>query len=148
MRGDMERRKFLKCVAALPLLFVGRDAQSAREPLPSQAKRDILLLDTMIAGWQYHRGDRIWHSLKNHAPLTLCREPQNSHDEMAVAVYAAGVKLGYVPRANNSVIAHMMDQRVRLHASVLWKNANAQPWERLAMRITMEAPRDDKSGNG
>lgn len=134
---DMDRRKFIKLIAALPLFLVGRDAQSAQVPKSSPPKREVVLLEAMIAGWQYHQGDQIWHLLKSGAPLTLVREPRNPHDEMAIAVYAGRVKLGYVPRIHNTVIAGLIDQNVPIKARVLEKHKTPHPWEKMVIRITM-----------
>jgi len=134
----MDRRKFIQGIVAIPLLFSGRNGQAAQTAEPTTLHRDIVLLDAMVAGWQYHQGDQIWNLLKNDTPLTLSREPQNPYDERAIAVFAAGVKLGYVPRSDNAVIAGLIDQNIPLTAHVLWKNKEAQPWERLAVRISMQ----------
>lgn len=134
----MDRRKFIQGIAAIPLLFSGSAGQAAQTADPATLHRDIVLLDAMIAGWQYHQGDQIWNLLQNDTPLTLSREPKNPYDERAIAVFAAGVKLGYVPRVHNTVLACLIDQNVPLNAHVLWKNKEAQPWERLAVRISMQ----------
>ena len=125
----MERRFFLKLAAALPLLFPG-----IRLPEPS---RDIILLESFVAGWQYHKGDRVWPVISHGDTLELRREPQSPYDEKAIAVYWQDTKLGYIPRADNTVIAHLLDQGARVRVSVLQKNPDAPSWERLEMRLTM-----------
>ena len=133
----MNRRQFLELAAMLSLIFTGRSADAAQHPVSSRAGREVILLDTLIAGWQYHRGDQVWHLLKSGAPLTLLREPRNPHDEMAIAVFADGVKLGYIPRIHNTVIAGMMDQDMPIEARVLEKHKTTRPWEKMEIRITM-----------
>lgn len=123
----------------LPLILTGRRADAAQHPVSSGTGREVVLLDTLIAGWQYHQGDRVWPLLKRGAPLTLVREPRNPHDEMAIAVFADGVKLGYIPRIHNTVIAGMMDQDMPIEARVLEKHKTPHPWEKMEIRVTMIA---------
>ncbi len=131
----MDRRKFLQLTACLPLAFL----------LPAKHARshEIVLLDTTVAGWRYYEGDRVWSSLRPGMPLELRREPANPHDDMAIAVFCADTKLGYIPRIDNTVIANMLDQTAacsgatKLHCSVLRKNPSPNPWERLEIRLTL-----------
>ncbi len=135
----MDRRKFILSIAASPLLFSGRNGQAAQTEKPATLHRDIVFLDAMIAGWQYHQGDQIWNLLQDDTPLTLSREPRNPYDEGAIAVFAAGVKLGYVPRVHNTVRTCLIDQNVPVKACVLQKHITPQPWEKMEIRITMTA---------
>jgi len=133
----MNRRKFLEFAAILPLILTGRSADAAHHPVSSRDGREVVLLDTLIAGWQYHQGDQIWHLLQDDTPLTLSREPQNPYDERAIAVFAADVKLGYVPRLHNTVLAGLIDQNVPVKARVLKKHRTSHPWEKMEIRVTM-----------
>lgn len=47
---------------------------------------------------------------------TLVREPDNEYDPFAVAVYADGVKVGYVPKAMARRVAKQLDADVELAA--------------------------------
>jgi hypothetical protein len=55
----------------------------------------------------------------------------------AVAVYFKTKKLGYVPRAENRVVAQMLDRGEYLEANIseLWASEN--PWERILINITL-----------
>jgi len=46
--------------------------------------------------------------------LELSRERDNGHDRNTVAVIRDGLKVGYIPRVDNKVIANMMDQDIEL----------------------------------
>ena len=46
--------------------------------------------------------------------LELSRERDNGHDRNTVAVLRDGLKVGYIPRVDNKVIANMMDQDIEL----------------------------------
>ena len=37
------------------------------------------------------------------------REPENPYDVNAVALYAGGLRIGYVPRRRNSTVARLLD---------------------------------------
>lgn len=132
----MDRRKFLKLAAVLPMILLGRHA-SASPGLTAAPNKEIVLLETFVAGWQYHQGDSIWNALQPDDALSLCREPQNPYDESAIAVYACGVKIGYVPRIHNTVIAGMIDQNALVKAHVLKKHKTPHPWEKMEIKVTM-----------
>lgn len=77
-------------------------------------ERQILVLQTGIAGLQHHiesaeEQARIDH-LTQGTELMLFREPENEHDEWAIAVYITrDDKLGYISRFKNETIARLMD---------------------------------------
>jgi len=50
-----------------------------------------------------------------------------------VAVYWQKNKLGYIPRADNAVIANLMDQDRVLDAFIQEKRQTRNPWERVEM---------------
>lgn len=52
-------------------------------------------------------------------PLDLVREPRNRHDPNAVAVYADGEKLGYVPAFKAEMTAGFLDKGRTVEARVL-----------------------------
>lgn len=100
-----------------------KQMQAASQPLRGRMfKRDdtrrkeerILVLKTGIAGMQYYvEGPEDQLRLDNLKPgdeLRLYRDPDNEHDEWAVAVYATEEdKLGYISRFKNETIARLMD---------------------------------------
>lgn len=81
--------------------------------------RDIFLLETHVAGIQYHAAEAALPGLAVGVPLRLQREPANVHDELAIEIYSAhNQKLGYVPRFRNPVLARLMDAGKALLAEV------------------------------
>jgi hypothetical protein len=102
----------------------------------------IELLRCRVAGLQYHRFLEKADEIDSGTRLVLRREPRNPHDAKAIAVFTAdAAKIGYVPRAKNAVLAHLMDagQDVRAVA-VLEPEGN--DWFSLWMTLTL-VPRDD-----
>lgn len=107
--------------------------------------RDIFLLETHVAGIIYHQAESVKDGLSVGMPLALRREPANPHDDLAIEVFTVGnVKLGYVPRVRNPVLARLMDAGKTLIAEV----AKVGAWDRwgyedaaqldIRLRITMQ----------
>lgn len=125
----MDRREFIKSLLAVPLVAAcpGRTPDTGR----------VLLLDSVIAGFRYYRGEKVWRRLSVGEPLHMVREPENPHDKRAVEVYWRGEKLGYVPRADNAVIAQLMDRSVPLEAGISRLKEGDDPWERIGIKVEM-----------
>lgn len=78
--------------------------------LPMPFESEIFLLKVKIAGLSYYEVSQIKNQLKNEDRLILKREPNNKYDKLAIEVYYnKNIKLGYVPRNKNEVIARLMD---------------------------------------
>ena len=89
--------------------------------------RDIFLLETHVAGLAYHQMQLAQPDLAVGKLLTLRREPGNSHDPLAIEILAAGgLKLGYVPRYRNPVLARLMDAGKQLLATIESIGADAR----------------------
>ena len=82
--------------------------------------KELLLLETHVAGTGHYRASSLVEPLKPGEHLVLKREPKNPHDELAISIESHdGVKLGYVPRVENSVIARLMDAGKTISAEVV-----------------------------
>lgn len=126
----MKRRTFFQ------RLFGGLGL-AAVSPVVVAEDRSVLIQESSVAGFQFHRGDKVWPSLSVGASLALMREPNNSHDANAVAVYYQNHKLGYVPRGENSAIAQMLDRGERLEAKIIKLSEGEDPWERIRFKISL-----------
>lgn len=81
--------------------------------------RDIFLLETHVAGIVHHQAASVKTQLSSGMALCLRREPSNQHDALAIEVLTVdGVKLGYVPRNRNPVLARLMDAGKLLLAEI------------------------------
>ena len=78
---------------------------------------DALLLGA-VAGFQYGQGADVIDQLCVGDALDLVREPDNPHDPLAIRIGWNGVKLGYVPRADNANIARLLERGEVLAARV------------------------------
>ena len=129
----MERRNFIKTLLGLPLLIPSKDALS--QPNPKHDRRDVLIQTSPVAGFQYHQGELFWEELTAGDQLQLSREPDNPYDENAVAIYRGSIKLGYLPRVENTAVARMMDKGKRIDAFIQNKQKSDDPWERMTVEV-------------
>ena len=124
----MKRRTFFR------RLF-GSLGATVASPNIGAKDRSVLIQESPIAGFQFHEGDAIWASLAVGEELALMREATNTHDPDAVAVYFRKNKLGYVPRAENKVIAQMLDRGENLEASITKLHVTDDPWDRVRFSV-------------
>jgi hypothetical protein len=94
--------------------------------------------ESTIAGFQYYRGEQVWERLRIDDPLTLIREPDNPHDNHAVAVYWSHYKLGYLPRRENHTTARMLDSGLPLHGRILELRDTEHPWCKVKVAVETE----------
>ena len=113
---------------ALAQVATGSSAQSVR----------IVVQSSPLAGYQYHEGPALWQQLRVGDTLTLARETDNAHDAKAISVNWRGRKLGYLPRAENSVVAAEMDRGSRVAARIERLRDESDPWSRVRVEVYVE----------
>lgn len=62
-----------------------------------------------IVGMNHQGTEAIVAELKPGTAVTLVREPDNKFDAFAVAVWVAGVHVGYIPKSHNKPLAAKID---------------------------------------
>lgn len=124
-RGD--RRPAWLIAGALLLLLLAA-------PLRAESIR-ILVQSSPLAGFQYHAGEALWERLQVGDRLDLVREPENPHDFHAVRVEWRGVKLGYLPRAENAAVAAAMDRGERVEGRIAALLVHRNPWRRVRIEV-------------
>lgn len=67
-----------------------------------------LLNSFHIAGFTHYEGPLALRDLAVGTKLKLVTEPENRHDDFAVAIYKDKYKLGYIPRHSNKFIALLL----------------------------------------
>ncbi len=122
----MNRREVLKAGLILPASVL---TGSVRD------ERKILLLESVVAGFRYYEGEKVWSMLREGDPLELRREPDNPYDPKAVEVLWKGRKLGYVPRRDNTVIAQLMDRGNLLKGKISGLRETPNPWQRISIEV-------------
>lgn len=90
-------------------LVVATTMRPTRAEAAAAAGKDVELINLPVAGTRYYQARQAAAWLRLEQALTLRREANNPYDADAIEVYADGVKLGYVPRAQNAIIARLMD---------------------------------------
>ena len=98
----------------------------------------VLVQSSPLAGSQYYAVSAMWNDIQVGDALTLIREPDNRHDRNAVRVEWRGRKLGYVPRAENRVVAAALDRGEPLVARIAALVADPNPWRRVRVEVFVE----------
>lgn len=99
----------------------------------------VLVQSSPLAGSQYYALSHLVDQMRVGDALTLIREPDNRFDARAIRVEWQGHKLGYVPRAENSAVAAVIDRGERVSARIARLRPLAEPWLRLEIEIFIEA---------
>lgn len=124
-RGDRRPARLIAGALLLLLLAAPLRAESIR----------ILVQSSPLAGFQYHAGEALWERLQVGDRLDLVREPENPHDFRAVRVEWRGVKLGYLPRAENAAVAAAMDRGERVEGRIAALFVHRNPWRRVRIEV-------------
>jgi hypothetical protein len=98
----------------------------------------MLIQRSPLAGSQYYALGEFWREIRVGDRLELIREPENRYDRQAIRIEWRGHRLGYVPRAENRIIAEAMDAGERLVGRVSLVSDNENPWQRLAFEVFIE----------
>ncbi len=131
----MQRREFLKGLMSSAVLAVPGLASAGG----SLTSRHTVIQESWLAGYAHHAGDSVWPLLCKGDPLVLVRDLHNAFDEQAVAVHWNGLKLGYLPRTQNTAIAQMIDRGAELESCIVSLNAAANPDQRLRFCVCLSA---------
>lgn len=132
----ISRRAFLKLLAS-----TGAGLFLAQYDRSNPYIRRVYLFETRVAGFQYHDGmqPEVAARLVPPLDLVLVREPENPYDELAIAVYTLdGYHLGYIPRAENQILAAIADQDVLIGAELIEFRPHLverAPWNCMYIRV-------------
>jgi HIRAN domain len=96
-------------------------------------KKEILVLECVVAGTSFRKLGTIEADLAATVKLDMKREGKNEFDKFAVALYFQNVKVGYIPKDKNEVIARLMDAGKAFHATV-----EAKEWEGTWLRLDVK----------
>ena len=99
--------------------------------------REILVLETFVAGTSYSNVEDIESKLTTDTKLVLVREPKNEHDEFAIAIYFENNKIGYIPRDSNEVMARLLDAGKSFFATIT-KSEWEGNWLRVDIKVYMK----------
>ena len=104
--------------------------------IPKPFERDIFLFDTFIAGTTYVEGiEELAPHLNPGDKLDFFREPDNHYDPKAIVIKNRdGIKIGYVPREDNTVFSRLMDAGKLLFGKITEKEMKGK-WLRIKINI-------------
>lgn len=91
-----------------------------------------------VAGEDYHIDELQSPAFAPGTPLALVREPDNPHDESAVAVYDAEQKLhiGYIPASDSERIARKLDRGEEWRCYSMWEQIDREG-RRTQLRVLL-----------
>ncbi len=116
-------------------------ARVSRGQLPP-IRRRVILQESPLAGYQYHRAPAIWPFLQVGESLHLRREPTNRHDRYAIAVWFRNEHLGYIPQRDNRTLARLLDQGERLETTIVrLLDEERNPWRKIRLQVAWIADR-------
>ncbi|HPH22835.1 MAG TPA: HIRAN domain-containing protein [Chitinophagaceae bacterium] len=95
--------------------------------------KDILVLETIVAGTSFRKLKDVEPQLNTQVKLSLKREPDNEYDDFAIALYFEKNKIGYIPKTSNEVIARLLDAGKAFYATI-----EAKEWEGNWLRIEIK----------
>lgn len=114
-------------------LFHGNGSNLA---VPKPFENDIFLFDTFVAGTTHIEGiHELEPFLKIGDKLDFFREPDNPYDKAAIMIKTQdGVKIGYVPRADNAIFARLMDAGKLLFGRISDKEIQGN-WVKINIKV-------------
>lgn len=113
-------------------------------PLSPQTNSETVLLTCHIAGTTHRNLHDLAPLLMPDDVFVLRREPENQHDEAAIAVFDERANhIGYIPRKKNEVLSRLLDAGIPLYARLLTKEkldvkTKSGDWLRLDIAVFME----------
>lgn len=116
--------------------YIGLIHNSKGVNIPVPFERDIFLFDTYVAGTTHIEGIlELEPHLNVEDKLSFFREPDNPYDHKAIVIRnAEGVKIGYVPRADNVVFSRLMDAGKLLFGRISAKELRGN-WLKIDIKI-------------
>ena len=90
-----------------------------------------------IAGFQHYDGALVLEKLKPGKKLKMVPDPTNPYDPYAIELHYKKVKLGFVPRTENELLALMAfyGHKGIFEARVLQVDPEAEPWHQVRVGI-------------
>ena len=99
-------------------------------------KKEIIVLECLVAGTSFRKLDKVEAELLCTVQLEMKREAKNEFDDFAIPLYFKNVKVGYIPRDKNEVIARLMDAGKAFYATIQAKEWEGN-WLRLDVKVYM-----------
>lgn len=99
-------------------------------------KRKIYLQQFFVAGFRHYKGMEMLPHMEVNDLIELRREPENEHDDCAIALYWQQEKIGYIPAELNEMLAKLLDaQALPLLGMITHLNREVKPWENVVAAV-------------
>ena len=107
--------------------------------IPKPFERDIFLFDTFIAGTTHIEGmEELEPFINIGDKLDFFREPDNPYDKVAIVIKNKnGVKVGYVPKADNVIFSRLMDAGKLLFGQIEEKEMKGN-WLKINIKVYLK----------
>lgn len=136
----MKRLDFLKNLFGTGLLVTALPAELTSAPPDPEPLTAVGVYEEAVAGFRFYEGPNLLPQLQPGQAVDLVREPDNSHDPRAIAVYWEGTKLGFLPMLDNRVLAGLIDGGVPLRAELAAVFPGKPLWEACRVNVAVEFP--------
>ena len=102
-------------------------------------RKKFFFFDTHVAGTSFVEGIiDLAPSLHIGDRLNFFREPDNPYDDKAIVIRTqVGVKIGYIPRANNLIFAQLMDAGKLLFGIITNKELKTN-WLKIEIKVYLQ----------
>lgn len=98
--------------------------------------KKIYLLQCFVRGFRFYEGPGLLQEMKTGDLLEMRREPNNEHDNCAIALHFNGHKIGFIPAEENGMLSRLMDaDLVELLAEITHLETNAAAWENVHIAV-------------
>jgi len=125
----MNRLEFLQQLLLLPLTNFFR----------TSTPKEKVIYSACVAGFQYYEGNKILQLLSQNDVLTLSRQPNNRYDERAIEIFWKSHKIGYIPMADNLILANMLDSGIALQAKIKAVKPQNPDWKKVKVNVYLES---------
>ncbi len=99
--------------------------------------KDILVLETIIAGTSFRKLKEIEPQLMPQTKLEVIREANNEYDQFAIAIHFEKNKVGYIPKDSNEVIARLLDAGKAFYATITNKEWEGN-WLKIGINVFLK----------
>ena len=113
----MDRSTFIKIIGAGAGSFLLSGLDLKAESLKYDLRK-VKIYDNYVRGVNFRKDEYLAVKLKINDELQLEREADNKYDKFAIKVMKSEKFLGYIAAYENITLAMLMDQGVKLEASV------------------------------
>lgn len=134
----MNRIDFIKNIFLGALGLSSIQSFSGFPTIINNSSKNIKLITTNIAGFNYYEGPTIENNIKEGDTIQFKRTPNNPYDKNAIEIYWQTYKLGFIPKPHNKIIAQLMDSKKSISGNIRHINKYDSYWNRVYFGIYLD----------